>query len=125
MAEKAVISSIISVVFLILAASLIEYFIPLAVYPDFMIDCRATLLKMENEGGLGDAAKDSLVSRLESRKFTNVTVTGTTGAKLGEPMSLDVQADYPYSKIATLFSRQISTQHMTYKKTTVSRKVTN
>jgi hypothetical protein len=125
MAEKAAISAVIAVLFLVLAAALIEYFVPLSVYPDFMIDCRGTLLAMENEGGLNDSAKASLKSTLESRGFTNVSITGTAGAKLGERIILSVGADYSYSKIASLFSRQTSTQHMTYKKTAVSRKVIN
>ena len=125
MVEKAVTFGILFVFFVILIAAMIEYFIPLAVYPDFMIDCRGTLLKMESDGGLSDTDKLTLKSKIEDRGFTNVTITATETAKFGEELILTVECNYSYSKITTLFSRSASVQHITYKKTTLSRKVIN
>jgi hypothetical protein len=125
MTTKAVMFAFLLVLMMVLLVYMVEFFLPLSVKSDMNIYCRNTLLKMEIQGGLMGEMKDELDSNLEARSLSNITISGTAGAKQGEEISIRVEADYVYNKLTGLFSRSAVVQHMVYSKTSISRKVTN
>ena len=125
MPAKVILTGIILVILSAILVSMIEFFIPLSAKSDMNVYCRSALLKMEIEGGLSQQDKDTLQTELLSKDFTNITINNTTGAKQGDKLNLDVEADYVYSKLSGLFIRQTTVQHMIYDKTAVARKVIN
>jgi hypothetical protein len=125
MTTKAVMFAFLLVLMMVLLVYMVEFFLPLSVKSDMNIYCRNTLLKMEIQGGLMVEMKDELDSNLEARSLSNITISGTAGAKQGEEISIRVEADYVYNKLTGLFSRSAVVQHMVYSKTSISRKVTN
>jgi hypothetical protein len=119
---------IIAFVLIVLFASvvfLIQFFIPIAVNLNMNTDCRNAMLLMENNCGLSSIDINNLKDKLTARGLTNITIEAPTDAKQGDEITLDVEADYVYMKKFSLFVNSNVTQHMTFNKTTMARKVIN
>lgn len=125
MPVRVITSGILLVIMAAMLVFAIEFFLPLSAKSDLNVACRSTLLVMENEGGITEEVKSSLKSELESKGFSNVSITGTSFARQGETVNLKVAAYYSYSKLYTLFARREYAQCMIYDKTAMSRKVIN
>ena len=125
MPSKVVVTGIILVVMVAMLVFVAEFFLPLSMKSDMNILCRTTLLKMEVEGGLVEQESLQLQTELQEKGFINVFVSGTGYVKQGEQLNLRVDADYSYSRLSALFIRSTTVQHMSYDKTSMSRRVIN
>lgn len=125
MPVKAIVTGILLIIMVFLLVNFIEYFLPLSVKADLDMLCRSALLKMENDGGLSSADKETLRTGLEEKGLTNVDITATSKARQGDMLTLRVEGDYTYSKTTSLFRRENVTVSMVYDKSTMSRKVVN
>jgi len=109
----------------ILTIYCIELFIPLKLKIDFNDYCRQALIKIENNGGLNDDIKDSLISNLNKRGFENIQVICDSDVKKGNEINLKVYAEYERKHFVDLFKRDNITDSYSYNKMTISRKVVN
>lgn len=125
MPSKVVISGIMMIVTVCVLVFVVEFFLPLAVKADMNVLCRNTLLKMEAEGGLAENERLGLQTELQDKGFEGISVSGTSSAKQGELLNLHVEADYRFNRLAALFSREDTVQHMGYDKVSMSRRVVN
>ncbi|MCR4435042.1 MAG: hypothetical protein QHH06_06640 [Clostridiales bacterium] len=125
MPDRGIVFGILFVFTIAMLVAMVEMFLPISAKIEMDMDCRKTLLEMETEGGLSDAGKADLLTRLGARGMTNITVAGSSGAKQGEALNLKVEADYVYSRFTGLFSMENAVQHMVYDKTSISRRVVN
>ena len=123
MPARIVVTGVILVIMLGVFVFMVEIFIPVNAAIGFKAECRKALMEMEVEGGLSGAAGDSLSERLAGRGFENVSIDGTPQARQGEDIVLEVEADYTYSALSGLFSRDDRTCRMRYDRTSVSRMV--
>lgn len=125
MPVKAVVFAVLMVLMISLTVSMAELVIPLSARAEMNTQCRRTLLNMEVRGGLKSEDKRILEDTLDRIGFSKISVTGTESAKFGEEILLKVEADYRYSRLMGLFSRNETEQKMKYEKISVSRKVVN
>ena len=125
MPSKVLVSGILMIVTVCILVFVVEFFLPLSVKADMNMLCRNTLLKMEVEGGLGESERLGLQNELQKEGFAGISVVGTTYAKQGGKLILHVEADYKFNRLAALFSRADSVQHMGYDKVSMSRRVVN
>jgi len=125
MPAKVVVTGIVIVVTAAILVFIVEFFLPLSMKSDMDIICRDTLLKMESAGGLTSGEKQDMEDELAAKGFQNVTVNGTESARQGGSLRLSVEVDYTFDKMTALFVRNMVTQHMSYDKTSMSRKVVN
>lgn len=125
MPAKVIVFSITLVIFAAMVVYTVELFIPLSAKSNMNACCRKTLLKMEMEGGLSDTDKNEAKAKLEEMGFSNININPTSGTKQGEEISLQVTADYTYSKLTGLFKRSKIEQRMIYDRVSIARKVVN
>lgn len=125
MSSRVIISAFLVILLVSLLVFLVEFFIPLSAKSDLNLLCRNTLLSMEIAGGLQEENRLALKQSLENKGFQNVTVEGSPGAKHGEALHLQVEADYCYSRLTSVLTREQATKHMVYSKTSLARKVVN
>lgn len=125
MPAKIAVTGIIMVCLFAIIAHMVELFLPIAAGSDFKTECRKALLKMELEGGLSAAAEDELRSRLISLGMASVKIDGTERAPHGEELMLSVEAEYGYSSISGIFTRETRIQKFSYDKRSISRMVVN
>jgi len=125
MPVKPVVTGIMLILAVAMIVYLVEFFIPLSVKADIDILCRSALLKMENAGGLSESEKRELKVCLEGKGLTGVVIYATENARQGEMLTLRVEGDYTYSRLAGLFSRRDQTIRMIYDKSAMSRRVVN
>ena len=125
MPAKAIVTGVVLIIMVTILVFCIEFFLPLSMKADLDMVCRSTLLKMENAGGLSVAEKQELRSELVDKGLTDVVVTATANAKQGGMLTLHVEADYTYSRLAALFRREDAKLRMVYSKASMSRKVVN
>jgi hypothetical protein len=110
---------------LLLFVYLIEMFVPLNAKNDFNTICRKYLLKMENTNGITQTDVDSLIAELTSGKFSGIVVNGTTNAKRGDVVSLDVSATYSYDSVTGFFISGEESIAFRYGKETLARRAVN
>lgn len=125
MSSRVIVSAFLIILLVSLLVFLVEFFIPLSAKSDLNLLCRNTLLSMEVSGGLQEEDKIALKQSLEDKGFQNVTVDGPIMAKHGEALHLQVEADYTYSRLTSVFVRQQAVIHMVYSKTSLARRVIN
>lgn len=125
MPVRVIVTGIVLVVTIAVLVYVVEFFLPLSAKSDMNVICRDTLLKMETAGGLSTNERLDMESELMTRGFLNIVANGTENEKQGEALRLHVEADYTYNKLTALFIRNNITQHMSYDKTSMSRKVIN
>lgn len=123
MSARILVSGIILVIMLCVFVFMVELFIPVNASIEFKSECRKALMKMEIEGGLSEDSKDSLNRRLSALGFFNVGISGTSSARQGEDINLEVEAEYACRKFVGLFSRAEHIRKIRYVKTSVSRLV--
>lgn len=120
-----IISGIVFVLIIVILVMCIQFLLPVSIKLGMSTDCRNYLLLMENNSGLSNEDVNNLESKLAARGLINITVTAPGTAKQGDQMTLDVEADYTYRRLTSLFVSSKITQHMSYVKTTMARKVVN
>lgn len=125
MPSKVLVSGILMVVTVCMLVFVVEFFLPLSVKADMNMLCRNTLLKMEVQGGLAESERQGLENELRNKGFSGISVSGTANVKQGGRLNLHVEADYRFNRLAALFSRADSVQHMGYDKVSMSRRVVN
>lgn len=125
MPARVIVTGVILIIMVVMMAFVVEFFLPLSIKSEMNSICRNTLLEMEVKGGLLEKEKTELQEKLQDKGLINITVTGTSSAKQGEPLNLHVEADYQANVFIDLFIRMKQIQHMSYDKTTMSRKVIN
>lgn len=125
MPDRAAIGAVVVIILMCIVVKLIEVFVPISAAADFNATCRNALATIETKGSLTAADKTTLKTTLEGKGFTNVTITSTTTAKLGDDVNLSISADYTYSIMVGIFDRQDETKHLKYNKISKSRKVVN
>lgn len=124
MPAKAIVFSITLVIFTAMVVYTVELFVPLSAKSNMNAYCRKTLLKMEVEGELSYTDENEVRAKLEGIGFSNISINTTSG-KQGEEISLQVTADYIYSKLTGLFRRSKIEQRMIYNRVSIARKVVN
>ena len=125
MAERSAVTLILAVLLLCICMFIFEMFIPVSKNMDFRDVCRAYLVKMEQNSGLGHTETESLKSKLESMGFSEVYVTAPLSAKAGEIICLRVQAVYNLDILSGILLRSMKQYHMEYEREVVSRRVIN
>lgn len=126
MAAKPIVWGVAIVLMLAIVVVVVDYCMLLSLKFEFNADCRAALLKMENENGLSLQERNSLQTRLTSKGFSNITITAPSTAMQGQELSLRVEADYRYQKLMSIYSARTSkTQRMVYDNTSMARRVIN
>ena len=125
MPARVVVTGIVFVIMTAILVFVVEFFLPLSMKSDMDIICRDTLLKMESAGGLTNNERNNMEDELAARGFQNVVANGTESARQGGSLRLHVETDYNYDKMTALFVSSLVTQHMSYDKTSMSRKVVN
>ncbi len=123
--DNIIIFSIATVVIISLIVGIIWMFVPMAKKNAMDVECRKTLLKMENDNGLTREEENSLKNRLEKLGFKEVTivVTPTEIKKKGDELKLIVEAKYDYRSLKSMFTTQKTTSTMVYDRTITSRQV--
>ncbi len=123
--DNIIIFSIATVVIISLIFGIIWMFVPMAKKNAMYVECRKTLLKMENDNGLTREEENSLKNRLEKLGFKEVTivVTPTEIKKKGDELKLTVEAKYDYRSLKSMFTTQKTTSTMVYDRTITSRQV--
>ena len=125
MPSKVLVSGILMIVTVCILVFVVEFFLPLSVKADMNMLCRNTLLKMEAEGGLAENERLGLQTELQNKGFEGISVSGTSYAKQGGRLNLHVEVDYKFNRLAALFSRADTVQHMGYDKVSMSGRVVN
>lgn len=123
MSIDALVKGIILIIVLGVVVFIVETFLPVNANIEFKAECRKALLQMENSGGLTTEIEQELYNALLARGFDNIQINGTSIAKFAEKINLQVEVEYEYSTITSLFIRQVKVQPMRYDKTSVSRMV--
>lgn len=123
--ERAIIFGILFVFLLVITVAAVEFFIPLNMKYEMNSQCRGTLLEIETKGYLVIETKSKLEQTLIQKGFTNVSITSSGGTRQGDEITLRVEAQYSYSKLVSLFSREQKTLNMIFEKTTTVRRVVN
>lgn len=104
----------------------IDYCMLLSLKFDFNSDCRAAMLKMENENGLSQEARNNLQEKLTEKGFSNINITAPLTAMQGQDITISVEADYRYNKLISVYINRTSvTQRMVYVNTSMARRVVN
>lgn len=104
----------------------VDYCMLLSLKFDLNTICRATMLKMENENGLSQDARNDLQSRLAEKGFSNINIIAPLTAMQGQDITLRVEADYSYNKLISIYANRTSiTQRMIYVNTSMARRVVN
>jgi hypothetical protein len=123
--DNIIIFSITTVIIISLIVGIIWMFVPMTKKNAMDLECRKTLLKMENDNGLTREEENSLKNRLEKLGFKEVTivVTPTEIKKKGDELKLIVEAKYDYRSLKSMFTTQKTTSTMVYDRTITSRQV--
>jgi hypothetical protein len=123
--DNIIIFSITTVIIISLIVGIIWMFVPMTKKNTMDLECRKTLLKMENDNGLTREEENSLKNRLEKLGFKEVTivVTPTEIKKKGDELKLTVEAKYDYRSLKSMFTTQKITSTMVYDRTITSRQV--
>lgn len=100
-------------------------FVPMAKKNAMDIECRKTLLKMENDNGLTETEKISLQNKLTELGLYDIQINGTPVGvkKKGEELNLRVEAKYDYRTLKSIFTTEKATIQMVYDRTTLARQV--
>ena len=125
MVGRLAVGTVTLIIILTILVSMFELLIPLSARQEFGLECRNALITVETTGGFSTADRTRLTTNLTSLGFINISITAATAAKLGNEISLRVEADYQYSRMTGVFTRSAITQRMVYNKTSRSREVIN
>ncbi|HOJ10596.1 MAG TPA: hypothetical protein PK733_08385 [Clostridiales bacterium] len=123
--DNIIIFSIITVVIISLIVGIVWMFVPMSKKNAMDIECRKTLLKMENDNGLTITEEINLQNKLTSLGFKEITITGTPTftKKKGEELNLKVEVKYDYRSFKSMFTTEKTTSTMVYDRTITSRQV--
>jgi hypothetical protein len=123
--DNIIIFSIATVVIISLIVGIVWMFVPMAKKNAMDVECRKTLLKMENDNGLTTTEITNLQNRLEKLGFNEITIDGTPTEikKKGDELKLTVEAKYDYRSLKSMFTTQKTTSTMVYDRTITSRQV--
>lgn len=125
MIPKSVIVGVVLVIMVAMLVVSIEFFVPLSAKSELNSIGRRALLKMEDNNGLTPVDIAALSMELSSIGFTDILIGAPEIAVKGQEITLDISANYRYSRLSGLFSRENIDQLMIYRKTTIARRVTN
>jgi hypothetical protein len=125
MVGRLAVGTVTLIIILTILVSMFELLVPLSARQEFGLECRNALITMETTGGFSAADRTRLTASLTSLGFADISITATAASKLGDEISLRVEADYQYSRITGVFTRSYVTQRMVYVKTSRSREVIN
>ncbi|MFO7636801.1 MAG: hypothetical protein R6W96_05800 [Clostridia bacterium] len=125
MAERLAVTLVIFTVVLGICLYIFEMFVPLSKNMDFRDACRVYLVRMEQNSGLLDDDMAALASRLETMGFEDVGVTAPSHAKVGEVMTLKVNATFRMQVMSGILARGMKEYAMEYARDVVSRRVFN
>lgn len=125
MAGRGVGAGFLIVLIVIMVVYVVEFFIPLSAKADFDNYCRCALIRMEIAGGLEASNTSSLNNKLTARGFNSISINGTSSAKQGELLTIEVEAFYKYNKLVGFLSRIDTNVRMYYKKASIARRIIN
>lgn len=123
--DRIIILSITTLVIISLIVGFVWMIVPMSKKNAMDIECRKTLLKMENDNGLTTSEKNNLQNKLTSLGLKEIIITGTpTGTKKkGEELNLKVEVKYDYRSFKSMFTTEKTTSMMVYDRTITSRQV--
>jgi hypothetical protein len=125
MPAKAIMFSFCLIITILITVFMIEMVIPFARKADFNLTCSEYLSEMELMNGLPLNEKLSLIQKLTSAGYENVTVAGTNSAKKGEKLTLSVSVVLQYSGVTGIFTGGDKSVELKYEKSTVARRIYN
>jgi len=103
-----------------------EFFLPLQLKLSVYEVCRPYLYQLEAKGSLEEDQLEAMVSSLEAKGLVNVRVTvDQTGLQFGDELLFNVEGDYIYQPMVSLFKRQGDLIHYAYKKRIKIRRIVN